>query len=98
VEIDSEQQPPEDADLISQVDTILHRVGQWAVTTYGVEALARNWHGGVMTYPIEKTRLWEQDWESHMAGKKWVNMDDFREAMRIGRITHARFRPRHRNK
>ena len=55
---------------------------QWAVTNYGVEA-----RDG--TYVIDKTRLWEEEkrygWVRHMAGKNWVDLPDFAEALRIAR-------------
>jgi hypothetical protein len=55
---------------------------QWAVTPYGVER-----RDG--TYVIEHTRLWEGEktfgWVLHMAGKTWVDVPDFAEALRIAR-------------
>jgi hypothetical protein len=38
--------------------------GGWVVTTYGLENEQRY-------YPIEKSRVHEQDWERHMNGKNW---------------------------
>jgi hypothetical protein len=59
---------------------------QWAVTAYGIECLDGN-------YPIEADRLWEEDdsysWVQHMAGKEWVDLPDFAEALRIARRRDA---------
>ena len=56
---------------------------QWAATKYGVECRDGR-------YPIERARLWEEDevhsWVMHMAGKGWVDLEDFAEALRIARI------------
>src|SRR5260370_36187098 len=50
---------------------------QWAVTSFGIEA-----RDG--TYTIAKDRLWENEdlhgWVRHMAGKCWVDVQDFSEA------------------
>ena len=53
---------------------LLRRYGDWAVTDFGVECL-------INSYPIQKERLDEQDWFTHMGEKAWVNMDDFRRAI-----------------
>jgi hypothetical protein len=41
------------------------------------------------TYCIERRRLWEDEdvygWVRHMAGRDWVNLDDFAEALRVAR-------------
>ncbi len=55
---------------------------QWAVTSYGIEA--RNGK-----YPIKGERVWEDNegygWVEHMAEKKWVDLSDFVEALRLAR-------------
>ena len=56
---------------------ILAVFGDWAVTDYGVESLGP-------FYPIHRSRLCE-DWDSHMDGKDWVEMEDFRAALSFGR-------------
>jgi hypothetical protein len=52
------------------VSPIVKQFGTWAVTTYGVECL-------VKYYPIEKARLFKQDWEKQVCSKPWVNQADF---------------------
>jgi hypothetical protein len=52
---------------------------QWAVTSYGLEA-----RDG--TYAIEKERLLELDWESHMFEKEWVDFLDFAVALAMARM------------
>lgn len=66
--------------------SVIQRFGQWVVTKFGVECSERY-------YPIERSRLNEvfdksHSWEYHMAGKTWVNMREFTEA-----ITYAREHP-----
>jgi hypothetical protein len=60
---------------------------QWAVTPFGIEC-----RDG--TYFIERDRLWENDdrhsWVRHMAGKTWVDLEDFAEALRIARRRYRR--------
>jgi hypothetical protein len=55
---------------------------QWAVTAYGVQEV----HG---KYDIEKNRLWEVEsdwgWEDQLAEKNWVDISEFREAMKFAR-------------
>ncbi|HEY1474031.1 MAG TPA: hypothetical protein VGF53_08110 [Pseudolabrys sp.] len=56
-----------------------HWIGrQWAVTSFGIEK-----RDG--TYPIAFARLDAIDWISHLAGKMWIDLDDFAEALRIAR-------------
>lgn len=59
---------------------------QWCVTAYGIEALDG-------TYPIERTRLLERlprhSWMEHMAGKTWVDMDDFATAWLVAIALHG---------
>ena len=51
---------------------------QWAVTTYGVECLDH-------FYPIEGSRIWEDDWHPHMREKAWVDFEAFWEALEIAK-------------
>jgi hypothetical protein len=84
---------PQSTDKVAQrgdpLGTPVHWQGrQWAVTPHGVEC-----RDG--TYYIEKGRLWESDdtdhgWVHHMAEKNWVDLEDFAEALRVGRRRFAR--------
>jgi hypothetical protein len=69
-----------------RLSRILWKSSQWAVTVYGIEA-----RDGC--YVIAKGRLWEEEdrhgWVRHMAGKDWVNLPEFAEALRIARRLHA---------
>jgi hypothetical protein len=73
-----------------KLSRIIWRGEQWAVTSYGIEA-----RDG--TYAITKHRLWENEdrhgWIEHMAGKGWVDLQDFAEALRLARHKHARHPP-----
>ena len=60
---------------------ILWHGRQWAVTTFGIEA-----RDG--TYAIART-IHDPYWPTHMAEKEWCDVDDFAEALRIGRGEHA---------
>jgi hypothetical protein len=69
----------------------LHRIrwqgSQWAVTSWGIERREG-------TYVIVADRLWDNEdnhgcWIMHMAEKDWTDLDDFAEALRIGRRMHA---------
>ena len=68
-----------------EIDAIIARYGAWVVTPYGLECL-------VTYYPIEASRLCEGEgfygWPRHMAVKRWVNLDDFREALEAAREHH----------
>lgn len=70
------------------VENIIERFGQWAVTRYGLECQTKD-------YSIYKQRLWEQDWEKHVAAKRWVNTAEFGAALDAARKIHARFNPTH---
>jgi hypothetical protein len=48
---------------------------QWAVTAYGIEEVSGR-------YVIERERLCDLDWCSHMLEKMWVDAAEFREAFR----------------
>jgi hypothetical protein len=66
---------------------------QWAVTGYGIERRIRR----MGSYAIAKSRLWEGEsygWVKHMSGKRWVNLAEFAEALRVARIIHAKPSPR----
>lgn len=67
------------------VDEVVEQIGTWAVTHYGVECLTRE-------YGIKKDRLYEGEphhgWLYHMAGKRWVVIDDFAECLRAARGYH----------
>ena len=74
---------------VKALSTILWQGRQWAVTTYGVEA-----RDG--TYAIEAVALWDTEdggWVWHMAGKGWVDLDDFAEALRLARRCAPRTAP-----
>lgn len=53
---------------------ILKRFGDWVVTTYGIQCLKSN-------YPIEFSRVDEDDWIPHMREKPWVTIRDFAGAL-----------------
>jgi len=55
---------------------------QWALTTCGLECFDH-------TYPIDKTRLWEEDWLPHMREEGWVDIDAFCEALLVGQAFFA---------
>ncbi len=59
---------------------IIRRFGQWAVTVFGVENLT-----GPASYDISKAALGHPWWVDHMADKRWVNVNDFREALSFAR-------------
>jgi len=79
-------------------DRILFRCGQWVVTTYGME-VADDHAKKVGRYDIEAARLDEltergtsgkmYDWPVHLAGKGWVNREDFLTAFAIALLIHA---------
>lgn len=70
---------------MAELDCIIKRFGQWAVTTYGIEAVDGS-------YWIEAERLWEVDWLRHMGEKTWVNYHDFTAALLAAREIHASLR------
>jgi hypothetical protein len=61
--------------------------GSWAVTSDGLEHLT------IPPYFIKADRLWDGEgyypWERHMAGKVWVDLDDFEAAIAAAREFHA---------
>lgn len=72
--------------LAEQLSPVMWRGRQWAVTSYGVECL----NG---TYYIEKKRLAENvegyGWPTQMAGKGWVDLDDFCTAWLVALALHG---------
>jgi hypothetical protein len=52
--------------------------GGWSITEYGLEH-----EDG---YAIAAEDLWESDWVSHMAGKRWVELDAFMVALEDARL------------
>lgn len=69
-------------------DKILSLHGQWAVTTFGLEAFPEG-ETTYSHYQIEAARLATQDWIGHMAEKNWVEMDEFVSAYRIALVLHS---------
>lgn len=63
---------------------IIKRIGQWAVTKYGLETVDSR-----IGYEIHKSRLWE-DWIPRMNEKRWVNMIEFVNALTIARTLHRK--------
>jgi hypothetical protein len=65
---------------------------QWAVTASGIEcrdgmyfiACDRLWMG-----ERGDNANWQRGWIRHMAGKTWVDLEDFAEALRIARRREA---------
>jgi hypothetical protein len=88
---------PQSSNRVENRGERLHKIiwqgRQWAATKYGVECR----DGG---YAIERARLWEEDesysWVMHMAGKGWVDLKDFAEALRVARILELCRTGRHR--
>jgi hypothetical protein len=67
------------------LSAIWWRGRQWAVTAYGIECLDG-------TYVIERERLLELphgSWPEHMAGKIWVDIDEFATAWLIALLLHG---------
>lgn len=71
--------------LGERLHPIIWKGRQWAVTTYGIEC--RN---GL--YHIQKHRIRESNnghgWVDHMSEKTWVDIDDFKEALRRAMETY----------
>lgn len=66
---------------------VLHReiywVGrQWAVTGYGLQACDQKQKG---QFDIEASRLWEDDLLKSVRAQKWLNSDDFENALSVAR-------------
>jgi hypothetical protein len=73
-----------------RLSRVLWRGRQWAVTTYGLEERAGQYH-------VQKNRLWKDEasygWVEHMSEKGWRDLVDFAEALRVARMHHAPQRP-----
>ena len=59
---------------------------QWAVTGYGIQAVAKKLEG---KFDVEASRLWEEDLSEPMLSEPWFDLSDFNEALEV-----ARKRPR----
>jgi hypothetical protein len=75
-----------------RVDMPVYYVGrQWAVTSYGIEQIADE-VGVKPYYHIHASSLrqsmGEGGWVGHMAGKRWVDTDDFSKAYEIALRVH----------
>jgi hypothetical protein len=64
------------------VAPIVKRFGAWVVTTYGIECLK-------FYYPIDFSRVDENDWIQHMSEKEWVNLGDFTAALAHAKHLYA---------
>jgi hypothetical protein len=62
-----------DAANYHDLPEILERYGIWAICEDGIYSL-------YVTYCIDKSRLFEDDWISHLSDKTWVTIKDFSEA------------------
>jgi hypothetical protein len=65
--------------------SVVKDFGQWAVTKSGLECAKKYYH-------IPKVRLFDTTHpiEQHMAGKEWVEMPTFLEALAFARDYHRR--------
>lgn len=59
-----------------QTDAIHYRNSQWAVTSFGIENIAGPYHYYIPFREIGSSI----DWVNHMAGKNWVEIDEFEDA------------------
>jgi hypothetical protein len=71
----------------TKIPMALHRdiywVGrQWAVTGSGIQACNQKQRG---KFDIEAARLWEDGVQESVRALKWVNLDDFEEAISVAR-------------
>lgn len=64
-----------------QIDHIVERYGDWAVTKFGLECLSTH-------YVIEAARLWGEWTLRHMREKRWVVYEDFAQAYEAARAYH----------
>lgn len=65
------------------INPIIHRVGGWAVTTFGIERLDDH-------YPISGDRIREQDWIEHLRKKATISREclaDFAQCLEYA-LTH----------
>lgn len=61
------------------------KIGNWAITKWGLEHTDKR-----IPYEIHKSRLWEDDWISHMAVKNWVVISEFQQALEYAQLYHAK--------
>jgi len=59
---------------------------QWAITDLGLENVS-------MLYQIQRTRLWESDWISHMSERVGVDINKFRWAPQEAQGIHEALNP-----
>lgn len=55
---------------------------QWAVTGYGIQACNQKQRG---KFDIEGSRLWEDGVLENLRAEKWINNEDFDEALDVAR-------------
>ena len=55
---------------------------QWAVTGYGLQAVDQKQKG---KFDIQASRLWEDDILESVGAERWLNLDDFEEALAVAR-------------
>jgi hypothetical protein len=55
---------------------------QWAVTGYGIQACDQKQKG---QFDIEGSKLWEQGVQERLRAQKWLNAEDFEEAVAVAR-------------
>jgi hypothetical protein len=55
---------------------------QWAVTGYGVQAVDKKLN---MKFDIRADRIWEDGLAEAMDSEKWLDIDDFAEALSVAR-------------
>jgi hypothetical protein len=55
---------------------------QWAVTGYGLQAVDQKQKG---KFDIEASRLWEDAVFECMRAERWLNLEDFENALAVGR-------------
>ena len=55
---------------------------QWAVTGYGIQAVAKKLEG---KFDVEASRLWEDGLSEPMLSEPWFDMSDFNEALDVAR-------------
>lgn len=62
-----------------EMPPILHRFGDWVLTTEGIVNLA-------ISYEIGKDRFDESNWVDHMREKEWCNVGDFISVLMAGKM------------
>jgi hypothetical protein len=58
---------------------------QWAVTGYGIQACNQKQRG---KFDIEYARLWEDGVLEKLRAEKWLNVEDFDQALEVARKYH----------